>query len=166
MLQRVIQKEFKGRKIVVPHDVGMVVLKGAVVFGHDTGAISERIAKYTYGVSAYSPSIEVEDDEKYKIVNGDGYVEYENIFTKHVEIGQSIQCDERFQRQYHPSHSKKYIITVKLFATQKENPKYVTDLGCFKVGEMRVDVDTKVSYEDRNYCQLIVWRHGNTRKRA
>ncbi|KAL3885515.1 hypothetical protein ACJMK2_025568 [Sinanodonta woodiana] len=151
MLQHAIQKEFIRKKIVVPHEAGMVVLKGAVVFGHDTGAISERIAKYTYGVATRIDFIKGEHDEKYKVVDDDGNVKCGNIFTKHVQIGQSLQSDESFQRGYHSPDSKASSFTVQLFATQNENPKYVTDPGCFKVGEMRVDVDTNVPYKDREF---------------
>ncbi|KAL3885509.1 hypothetical protein ACJMK2_025562 [Sinanodonta woodiana] len=151
MLQHAIQTEFIRKKIVVPHEAGMVVLKGAVVFGHDTGAISERIAKYTYGVAVMRTFIKGEHDERYKVVDGDGNVTCDNLFTKHVEIGQSLQSDESFQRGYHSPDSKASSFTVRLFATQNENPKYVTDPGCFKVGEMRVDVDTNVLFKDREF---------------
>ncbi|KAL3885507.1 hypothetical protein ACJMK2_025560 [Sinanodonta woodiana] len=151
MLQHAIQKEFQSKNIIVPHEAGMVVLKGAVVFGHDTGAISERIAKYTYGVSTSMPFIEDEHDEKYRRVDIDGNVHCDNLFNKHVTIGQSIQCNERFLSEYHAPDSESTSFTLRLFATQKENIKYITDAECFKVGEMDVDVDTNVLFEDRQF---------------
>ncbi|KAK3580556.1 hypothetical protein CHS0354_009513 [Potamilus streckersoni] len=160
MLQHAIQKEFIRKKIVVPHEAGMVVLKGAVVFGHDSGAISERIAKYTYGVSTRRDFIEGVHDERYKVVDDDGNVKCVNLFSKHVEIGQSIQYDESFKGGYHSPDTKATSFTVELYATLKENPTYVTDAGCYKVGEMKVDVDTKVLYKDREF--IISLSFGDT----
>ncbi|KAL3885511.1 hypothetical protein ACJMK2_025564 [Sinanodonta woodiana] len=155
MLQDAIKKEFTNRKYAVPHEAGLVVLKGAVVFGHDTGAISERIAKYTYGVAITTRFIEGEHDERYKVVDDDGNVKCNNIFSKHVQIGQSIQWNKSFQNEYHSPDSKASNVTIRLIATEKENPKYVTDPGCFKVGEMSVDVDTNVPYKDRKFIVII-----------
>ncbi|KAL3885508.1 hypothetical protein ACJMK2_025561 [Sinanodonta woodiana] len=160
MLQDAIQKEFIGKQIVVPHEAGMVVLKGAVVFGHDTGAISERIAKYTYGVYVRGTFIEGEHDLRYKVVDCDGNIKCDNLFTKHVQIGQSLQYDKSFQNEYHSPDTKASRITVRLVATEKENPKYVTDPGCFKVGEMIVDVDTNVPFKDRKF--IISLSFGDT----
>ncbi|KAK3580557.1 hypothetical protein CHS0354_009514 [Potamilus streckersoni] len=157
MLQHAIRKEFRTISIIVPHDAGMVVLKGAVVFGHDPGAISERIAKYTYGIAKCKKFIEGEHDKRYKIINRDGSVKCDNIFGKHVEIGQSLKCDESFQHKYHAPGSKATRFVARLFATVNKNPKYVTDVGCFRVGEMRVDVDTSVPYKDRSFIISLVF---------
>lgn len=33
---------FKDKKVIIPEGAGIAVLKGAVIFGHDPSAISER----------------------------------------------------------------------------------------------------------------------------
>ena len=33
---------FRDKKVIIPEGAGMAVLKGAVIFGHDPSAISER----------------------------------------------------------------------------------------------------------------------------
>lgn len=50
MLQVAIREAFKEKKIIVPQDAGLAVLKGAVLYGHQPKTISARICKYTYGV--------------------------------------------------------------------------------------------------------------------
>ncbi|KAK3580558.1 hypothetical protein CHS0354_009515 [Potamilus streckersoni] len=108
MLQYAIQKEFGRRHVTVtvPHEPGVVVLKGAVVFGHDTGAISARIAKYTYGVAKRMNFIEGKHDERHKIIDDDGIIRCKDLFGKFVEIGESLKCKESFQYEYKSPDSK------------------------------------------------------------
>lgn len=52
MLQAAITNAFKDKKkkVIVPRDAGLAVLKGAVLFGHQPKTISARVCKYTYGI--------------------------------------------------------------------------------------------------------------------
>ena len=52
-LQREISRAFPAKKLVIPSDPGMAVVKGAVIYGHDPKAIVSRISRYTYGVASF-----------------------------------------------------------------------------------------------------------------
>ena len=60
ILQGRIKREFQDYRVVIPIEPGLAVLRGAVLFGHDPSIISERIAKYWYGIASgakYNPRI-------------------------------------------------------------------------------------------------------------
>ena len=50
MLQEAVREAFRNKKVIVPQDAGLAVLKGAVLYGHEPMTISARVCKYTYGV--------------------------------------------------------------------------------------------------------------------
>ena len=50
MLQEAVKEAFRNKKVIVPQDAGLAVLKGAVLYGHQPKTISARVCKYTYGV--------------------------------------------------------------------------------------------------------------------
>ncbi|KAK3594170.1 hypothetical protein CHS0354_016901 [Potamilus streckersoni] len=151
MSQDAIRINFREKKVIVPQEAGLVVLKGAVVFGHDPCAISERIAKFTYGVAVNRDFIEGKHELAKSFVNADGIVKCADIFKKYVEIGQTLHLNEELKSKYIASNSKKTSYEVELFASKEKNPKYVTDYGCFKLGQMLVEVDTTVPLPDRSF---------------
>lgn len=51
ILQEAVKNVFPGRNVIIPAEPGLVVVKGAVAFGHDPSLISSRISKYTYGTN-------------------------------------------------------------------------------------------------------------------
>ncbi|KAK3611842.1 hypothetical protein CHS0354_040516 [Potamilus streckersoni] len=50
MLQEVIIKLFPEKRVIVPPQAGLAVLKGAVLFGHNPSAIGHRVCRFSYGV--------------------------------------------------------------------------------------------------------------------
>ncbi|KAH3788771.1 hypothetical protein DPMN_166919 [Dreissena polymorpha] len=55
LLAETMREKFPRLTIIVPTDAGLAVLKGAIIFGHLPTSISERVSKYTYGVSSCVP---------------------------------------------------------------------------------------------------------------
>ncbi|KAL4236721.1 hypothetical protein ACF0H5_005105 [Mactra antiquata] len=136
MLQDAVKKAFPTKRVIIPNEAGLAVLKGAVLFGHDSSVITARIAKYTYGLKfrkIYDQKIHPKErlDESGKHIQG--------VFGKLVEVGQSTSVEDRQEkRSYSPLHGDT-AFTIKLYASPEKNPEYVDDPGCFKVGEVYVD---------------------------
>ena len=51
MLQNAVQKNFPDKRVVIPVEAGLAVLNGAVLFGHNPVSVTERVCRFTYGVS-------------------------------------------------------------------------------------------------------------------
>jgi molecular chaperone DnaK (HSP70) len=51
LIQDAVQAAFPGKRIIIPEDVDMSVLKGAVLFGHRPDFILSRVMKSSYEYS-------------------------------------------------------------------------------------------------------------------
>ena len=150
MLQQAIKDNFPHLKLIIPEEAGLVVLKGAVVFGHNPSAIGERVCKYTYGVETNRTFNEAVDDASRKFESeGESYCK--GVFSKHVEVGQTVVYGEsQAKRTYHPLTSSQTHVTFDVYASSTASPKYVTDFGCTLLGYVRLEVkDMSVPLEQR-----------------
>ncbi|KAL4221970.1 hypothetical protein ACF0H5_018018 [Mactra antiquata] len=140
-LRKAVCDELPGNLILSPNDPGIAILKGAVMMGQHPHTITERIARYTYGVSfARKPFYEGEDPIELKAKrNGDVYCD--DVFEKLVDIGQPIKVTDAFtvyRTSYLQSeNSKKRPLYTKLYASVDTNPEYCTEEHfCVKIGEI------------------------------
>ncbi|WAQ94408.1 HS12A-like protein [Mya arenaria] len=140
MLQYAVTKEFEALKRIVPDEASLAVLKGAVIFGHNPNAITERISKFTYGVRTTRLFDEAIHDEKNKKPSEDG-ARCHNLFSKHVEIGQKLKVGEpQIQKRYGTTESDQTSLSFSIFTTYEKDPIYTTDPGCTHVGTLTVPI--------------------------
>lgn len=140
LLQEKIKSSFPKKKIIIPDEAGLAVLKGAVIYGHNPKAIQERRARYTYGVRTSLPFKEGKDPEEKKLrVKGIDYCE--GKFHSHVTIGQPLKCGEaQMTQSYRPTDKDQRAITFKFFATTEKEPNFVTDPRCTEIGNLRIEL--------------------------
>ena len=72
LVQERIKKKFANYSIIIPQDCNLVVMKGAVLFGHNPMSISGRILRFTYGISEekkFDPKIHPQEN-RYTDKNG------------------------------------------------------------------------------------------------
>lgn len=130
MLQDAVKTAFSTKKVIIPKEAGLAVLKGAVVFGHEPSTIQFRVSKYTYGIRTLGEfNFKQHPMSRIKITDA-GEVLCEGVFSKHVEIDQQIQIGV-------PQSEKKYSVTKKdqtsmsfpIYISKKQNPKYVDSVS-------------------------------------
>ncbi|XP_052793286.1 heat shock 70 kDa protein 12A-like isoform X2 [Mya arenaria] len=135
-------KETFGDKIVAPIEPRTAVMRGAVLFGQSPAAIQTRVSKYTYGIATmnrFKPEIHLE--EKRIVIDGHEYCD--DIFEKHVTIGQEITVGQNMKEMtYHPTIDNQAHAVLQVFASSKESPEYVTDEDCQQVGLVLVELNT------------------------
>ncbi|KAL3879596.1 hypothetical protein ACJMK2_031885 [Sinanodonta woodiana] len=151
MLQIAIRTSFPNVKVIIPHEAGLVVLKGAVVFGHNPSSISHRICKYTYGVDKTVPF----DSEKHDIrkrIERDSGTRCKDIFDKYVEIGESVALHvPTTEKSYIPSTGTQSSVGFTIYASTQKSPMYVTDDGCVKLGYVEINIlDKSVPRDERS----------------
>ena len=64
LVQKRFREDFAHCYIISPQDSGLVVMKGAVLFGHNPMFISERILRFSYGSAVHNefdPDIHPQD---------------------------------------------------------------------------------------------------------
>ena len=155
MLQDVIKKAFPRLKIIIPKEASSAILRGAVIFGHNPTSITQRVLKKTYGIKTTRPFNEAIHDEKYKIQCPIGF-RCDNIFSKHVENGQSVEVGEALPEQcYEPIYHNQKIMAVNVYASDLKDPKY-TDQGCQDLGTLDVDIsDVPGDLDRRVFVKLM-----------
>ena len=92
-LQEFFTAEFdRYMKILVPEEAGMCVMKGAVLFGHDSKYISSRISRFNYGLLKDIPFRKSKHDENRKFVK-DGR-EWIKVLKTLVRKGQTLNVSD------------------------------------------------------------------------
>ncbi|XP_060565808.1 heat shock 70 kDa protein 12A-like [Ruditapes philippinarum] len=156
MLQDAMRKNFKGKRLIIPDDAGLVVLKGAVIFGHNPVTIVSRVAKFSYGVRVYRDFQDgVHPNDKKLTVAGK--VKCKDVFASHVKKGQELVVGEAQSNQrYTPLEADQMSLIFDIYTAPDEDPKYVTDTGCINVGQLEVEVPDLSGGKERGvWVQMI-----------
>ena len=141
ILQKFIRETFQEKAVIIPSNAGLAVLKGAVLYGHDPSVIAERRCRFTYGLNGYLDFDATKHRESTKITRADGVVKAKGCFSIHVKVGQTVKTGT-FQPEHSlfPSRTNQTCIYFSLYACPRENPVYVTEHDCFKIGKLKVDI--------------------------
>ncbi|XP_062591940.1 heat shock 70 kDa protein 12A-like [Saccostrea cucullata] len=140
ILRSIVKESFPAQKIKIPKEPGLSVLKGAVLFGHEPELIKERKAKYTYGIECSTVFCEGKHREDYKKVD-DGVVYCARVFDRHVKIGSSLPVGKYQSTRTYSKRAKALAQNMYVYASSQENPKYVTDEGCFLLGSTKLEFE-------------------------
>lgn len=150
LLQEYIRKRFTNKRVIVPEGAGMAVLKGAVIFGHDPSAISERKCRYTYGCEVYQAFNDKIHDPNRKVVNSEGQAKCKEVFSVHVKKDTVVKCGEyQVEKEYTPFMGDKSILTFDMYASESDNPKYITETGCFPLGKLSIQLPEGPTKDDK-----------------
>lgn len=143
-IQKVMRENF-GNLVVLPNEPSGAVLKGAVIYGHETKAISSRKCRFTYGIARlikFNPEIH---PKKKKVPMGN-YTFCDDAFCKHIEIGTEVSVNtpkKAKAHEYFPSTADMKQAVLEVYKSKMRNPVFIDDDGCEFVGLVRVDIDPK-----------------------
>ncbi|XP_061163780.1 heat shock 70 kDa protein 12A-like [Saccostrea echinata] len=158
MLRDAVMVAFKNKKVVVPNEAGLSVLKGAVIFGHEPSTIQCRVSKYTYGIGTSIPFDEHEHDWSRRMETSTGEVLCTGVFHKHVEINQQIEVGiPQAEQTYTVTEPHQTRMTLEVYISKDPNPMYVDEDGdddsydseidwfneqekCIYLGELDIDI--------------------------
>mgnify|MGYP003687646659 CR=1 FL=1 len=139
-----VQERFKNKfaccNIIIPQDSNLVVMKGAVLFGHNPMLISARVLRFSYGLTLeckFDPEIHPQD-KRYYDDNGverckDGFSMLINSNTKVPASGKIVTIIGV------PLYSTQKSYVSELYCTEEENPVIVDD-RCQLVGSLEISV--------------------------
>ncbi|XP_063415149.1 heat shock 70 kDa protein 12B-like [Mytilus trossulus] len=149
MLRKAVEVSFPDKNIIIPHEAGLAVLKGAVQYGYEPRIISTRVCKFTYGVRTNSRFKEgVDPESKRKMV--EGKARCKDSFSKHVEIEQAVHINEATEeKMYYPLHSKQTSMLISIYTSTDKKPRYTDDPSCAYLGELTVQMPDTRRGKDR-----------------
>ncbi|XP_064601143.1 heat shock 70 kDa protein 12B-like [Liolophura sinensis] len=140
LLQEEFRKNFRSVTVVTPLDAVLSVVKGAVIFGHQPGAIGIRLAAFTYGKRTSRVFIDGEHAPE-KLYIAEGKRLCGDIFARFVKMDEEVPYGmETPEKISVPVYTGQTRMTIQVFKSTKMKPKYTTDSSCFKLGSFTVDM--------------------------
>lgn len=158
MLQHSIRKEFPDKRIIVPEDAGLSVLKGAVLFGQNPDYISSRVMRYTYGYQVKS-EFNHNKHPKAKLVMIDGQEMCRYIFSTVKKINEDTSSGTKVTKTILTTTKFQRGLKLPVFASTKEDPMYTDESGCFHIGTVKIEISQPS--EDNIYFD-VEFNFGNT----
>ena len=140
VLQDAVRNAFRSNiRVIIPQDVSLTILKGAVLFGLDPTLVHVRRSALTYGVGCLNKFIPGEHPPEKRIIK-DGVEWCTGIFDAFVFSDQAVSLGHEIIRSYSPAQADQKSTVITLFASEKDAVYFVSDPGCYKVGELRLDM--------------------------
>lgn len=157
------QEKFNNKKVMIPKEPGLAVLKGAVRFGHFPDIVSVRIARYTYGRAGCEPFVEGLHDPKKKFTRS-GKAICQWVFKKFVTIGEEIPLGKEVIQESCAVFANQKSATLELYSASSTNPKYTTDNECTLLGTMEVNFPDSDEISDKRVHLVFIF--GDTELKA
>uniref|UniRef100_A0AAU0MUJ9 Heat shock protein family A member 12 variant X1 n=1 Tax=Urechis unicinctus TaxID=6432 RepID=A0AAU0MUJ9_UREUN len=140
VLQQAMLSAFRQRaKVLIPHEAGLSVIKGAVLFGHDPLSITTRISRRTYGIKCQRTfNSEIHSYRKMRTVNGvDKAVD---IFDPIIVKGEEVEIGTVKTFTFRPSRPDQTGADILIYGTDREEIQYVTEEGVELLGHVFVEL--------------------------
>uniref|UniRef100_A0A8C4XU18 Heat shock protein family A (Hsp70) member 12B n=1 Tax=Falco tinnunculus TaxID=100819 RepID=A0A8C4XU18_FALTI len=141
MLQHAIQVAFGPTcRVIIPQDVGLTILKGAVLFGLDPTIVRVRRSPLTYGVGVLNKFVEGKHPRE-KLLVKEGKNWCTDIFEKFVSVDQSVALGEVVQRSYCPARLGQRKTIINIYCCATDDVVYITDPGVRKCGTISLELE-------------------------
>ncbi|CAM9384127.1 heat shock 70 kDa protein 12B-like isoform X1 [Lampetra planeri] len=140
LLQRAVQEAFSPEcRVIVPHGVGLAILKGAVLFGLDPTVVRVRRSAVAYGVGVLNRFVESKHPEE-KLLVKDGARWCTDVFDRFVSADQSVSLGETVTRSYTPARLAQTKIIINVYCSSNDEARFITDEGVHKCGTLCLDL--------------------------
>ncbi|XP_052579932.1 heat shock 70 kDa protein 12B isoform X2 [Peromyscus californicus insignis] len=130
----------RGLRVVVPHDVGLTILKGAVLFGQAPGVVRVRRSPLTYGVGVLNRFVPGHHPPE-KLLVRDGRRWCTDVFERFVAAEQSVALGEEVRRSYCPARPGQRRVLINLYCCAAEDARFITDPGVRKCGALSLELE-------------------------
>ncbi|XP_062582494.1 heat shock 70 kDa protein 12A-like [Saccostrea cucullata] len=137
LVQEKLAKHFGNKRLVIPYQAGLAVLKGAVFFGHHKDLISRRVARYTYGIQTW-PKFDKTRHSLHKKHKINGEDRCRDVFLKFITKGDPIEPGLKKSYIFKTLKQGEKILECGVFISNKKNPEYVDEEDCYRLGTLEV----------------------------
>jgi hypothetical protein len=147
MLQTDIRNEFQHLlKIIIPHEVSLAVLRGAVCFGVNPNVVTTRRSLATYGVGVVRPFVRGRDPDSKLIKLNDGSEWCGDVFDVLVLANQPVHLGQTIVRRYRPiSRASTPIAVFDIYCTDRVDMLYTTDNAVKQCARLRLEFETNTT---------------------
>lgn len=140
ILQQEIRKQFDSQvKVIIPQEVSLAILKGAVLYGREPTVVSVRRSKMTYGVGVLNRFIPEIHPLAKKIVK-DGIEWCTDVFDRFVTADQSVGLGDVVLRSYTPARHGQTTIVLHIYCSERNSVAFITDDNVRRCGTLHLDL--------------------------
>ena len=165
LLQDAIRKKFSKKRIVVPEDYGLAVLKGAVYFGHVPDAISRRVARYTYGIQSWPEWNDTKHPADKKVRIGDT-IRCRDVFFKYVTKGEHIIPGYRRSQIFQALKPEEKCLECAIYISDEKDPGFIDEGSCRRLGVLRIYLPNVRSGESLELEETMIFGETEVRVQA
>ena len=151
-----MEKEFPDKQVKVPNEAGLVVLKGAVLFGHLPRLVTSRVVKSTFGIALdqmYHDRLSV---QRTTVIGSERVTM--GCFKIFVEAETEMDVDAEVSHEFTANGPD--ISLLEVFQSIKQKPLYVDEAGCTKLGDLIVKHPGRGKKEDKKI--VVTFLFGKT----
>ena len=133
IVQKTMREMFQTeeRRIIVPGEAGLSVVKGAAIAGHALNIVTDRVVRYDYGTDCMVKFDSNKHPEKYKLVKEDGSVMATKEFIKFMSRNTPVkEGTVVVYKAFSNPYNDKY--TTSVYASSRE-VQFVDEEGCIKL---------------------------------
>lgn len=139
LLQKAIQTRFKSQRMKVPEEVGLAVLKGAVLYGHNPEIIDPRVTRYTYGAEMSTPYITGLHEPTRSYVNEFCKRYCQGTFARIIQQNKVVKLGTIVKKTYLiPMNATE--ISIQFYTSEEDDPIYTDDRSCTKIGTLVISI--------------------------
>ena len=141
LVQVAMKKNFPNKRIIIPEEAGLSVLKGAVFFGHKPDYIASRVMRFSYEtdvITLFDPD-KHEQDRKYTCKFTDN-IRCHGVFGEIIKQNKSVARGTKISRRYYTAKPNQRKMYVNMYASKKEKPTYVDEDGCVLIGTSEIEI--------------------------
>ena len=138
LVQSAMKKTFPNKRIIIPEEAGLSVLKGAVLFGHKPGYIASRVS---YGADI-SPLFDPDKHEQRRKFTSavEGTDRCRNVLKDILQQNKSVVLGTKVSHHYSTTIPNQSSMAVAVYASTKEKSMYVDEDACALIGKAVIDI--------------------------
>ncbi|VDI82370.1 Hypothetical predicted protein [Mytilus galloprovincialis] len=129
LMQKAVRQEFPEKRIIIPGEASLSVMKGAVLFGHRPHYITSRIMRRSYGVKTNLPWNEKKYDRKHYVVM-EKEERCDNIFSLIVGKDDSVEAGMIVKKSFFTPYKHQDKMDIMVYVSEETIPEYVDDDRC------------------------------------
>ena len=159
LVQSSLREKFSDITLIFPPKAGVVVLKGAVLYGHTPNLVKTRVTQLTYGFKV------AEDYDESKHGSKDAVIETirgrklcTNVFGLLIPKDTTVKTGEASPLvRDKPLTAEESKLTFQLYTSDQDDPKFTSHYSCSNVGKFEVPVPRGNDINDKEFERQVVF---------
>ena len=162
LVQSAMKKTFLNKRIIIPEEAGLSVLKGAVLFGHKPDYIASRVMRFSYGANVYPLFDPDKHEQRRKYISAmDGKVRCREVFDEIIKQNESVTLGTKVNKRHCTDNPNQDAISLDVYASTKEKPMYVDEDCCVLIGKAEIEIPFPTEERRNVSVEYILWKYRN-----